>query len=856
MMNMIHTTASGTESYDKTYGVGYEVGHEDWSPYERVNKLRQRFLDRRFDIDIERMRNVTKAYQENENCTTKIKCAKAFESVLMNATLYIYDDDLILGEIAAPAKASPQYPEFSVNWLLHEALYEPFEKREHDQFYFVSDEERDEFIELCQYWRGKAVDDMVNAYLDEEQTKGSQSGKKIFQTNLYHYGGVGHFVMNYEKILRIGFDGMIAEAEAGLKRLDKADPDYAEKRDFYNAVIICHNAAKKYILRYAALADAKAAELNAKAADCYADKTSAEALQKRKSELELMAANCRQIAGGPAKSFWQALQLFNFATTMTQIESNGHSISYGRMDQWLFPYYEADMTAGVITKDFAQELLEVTYVKMNNPTKIRDGGTAKVRQGRGFGGECLTIGGVDKDGNDVTNDLTMMLLEASVHTRMMCPWLLVRMHENTPYELKVKTAECIRAGYGHPKIFNDAPTIKAMMRKGMSLEEARDYAVVGCVEPNLPGREYGWHDASYINTVKFFEMVLNGGRCLDCGSHCIRWEKCGAVGEHLGPDTGSLENYKSFEEVLESVDKQFKYWNDQMCSTMNVVDRAHRERKPLPYVSAFFEGCLENGVDVTAGGTLYNGIGPQASGLATCADSLAAIKQLVFDEKRFTGAELLQAVKDNWEGHDILYALVNSSKVHHYGNDDDYADELFKFMFECYCKNLSGRKTIRGGEFTPGVYSVSANVGMGLNTNASLDGRKAGEAISDNMGPVHTAMGSHDICGPTAIANSVSKVDHSLATNGTLLNMKFPQDAVDGVTGRDNLVSFIDAYLEGQPMHVQFNIMSSEMMRAARREPEKYKDMLVRVAGYSAYFVELGDALQMDLINRTELSFG
>lgn len=843
-MNKIHTMASGTESYDKTYGVGYESGHDDWSPYPRVNKLRQRFLDRSFDIDIERMRNVTKAYREHEDCTVKIRCAAAFEAILMNATLHIYDDDLILGEIAAPAKAAPQYPEFSVNWMLHEALYEPFEEREHDRFYFVSDEDREEFIELCRYWKGKAVDDMVNAYLDDEQIKGSQSGKKIFQTNLYHYGGVGHFVMNYEKILSIGFGGMIAEAEAGLKRLDKADPEYAVKREFYEAVIICHRAAGKYILRYAELAEKKAAELDEKGDT------------GRKAELEAMAENCRQVAYGPAKSFWQALQLFNFATTMTQIESNGHSVSYGRMDQWLYPYYEKDIKDGVITKDFAQELLEVTYVKMNNPTKIRDGGTARVRQGRGFGGECLTIGGVDKDGNDVTNDLTMMFLEASVHTRMMCPWLLVRMHGNTPYELKVKTVECIRAGYGHPKIFNDEPTIRAMMRKGMSLEEARDYAVVGCVEPNLPGREYGWHDASYINTVKFFEMVLNGGRCLDCGPHCQRWKRCGAAGAHLGPDTGSLETYKTFDEVLESVDKQFKYWNDQMCSTMNAVDMAHRERKPLPYASAFFEGCLENGIDITAGGTLYNGIGPQASGIATCADSLAAIKQLVFDEKKYTGAQLLQALKDNWEGHDVLYALINSSKVHHYGNDDDYADDLFRFMFECYCRNLTGRKTIRGGEFTPGVYSVSANVGMGLNTNASLDGRKAGEAISDNMGPVHTAMGSHDICGPTAIANSVSKVDHSLATNGTLLNMKFPQDAVSGITGRDNLISFIDAYLAGQPMHVQFNIMSSDTMRAAMKEPEKYRDMLVRVAGYSAYFVELGEALQLDLINRTELSFG
>ena len=830
----------GTEAYDKTYSLGYQVNHEDWSPYPRVNRLRQTFMDREYLIDNERMRNVTEAYKEYEKATTKIRCARAFERILMNATLYIYDDDLILGEIAAPAKASPQYPEFSVNWLLHEAINEPFEQREHDQFYFASDADRKEFIELCQYWKGKTVDDLATAALDEEQLKGSQSGKKIFQTNLYHYGGVGHFVMNYEKILRIGYDGMIAQAKEGLAKLSKVDPDYAEKRDFYQAVIICHEAAKKYILRYAKLAEEKAA---------------VEADPKRKEELLMMAENSYQVAGGPAKTYWQALQLFNYATTMTLIEGNGHSVSYGRMDQWLYPYYEADMKNGTISKDFAQELLEVTYVKMNNPTKIRDGGTAKVRQGRGFGGECLTIGGVDKDGNDATNDLTLMFLEASAHTRMMCPWLLVRMHENTPYEVKVKTVECIRAGYGHPKIFNDGPTIKTMMRKGMTLEEARDYAVVGCVEPNLPGREYGWHDASYINTVKFFEMVLNGGRCLDCGPHCARWEKCGAIGEQLGPNTGSLETYQSFDEVLESVDKQFKYWCDQMCSTMNIVDKAHQARKPLPYVSAFFDGCLENGVDVTAGGTKYNGVGPQASGLGTCADSLAAIKQLVFDEKKYTGAELLQAVKDNWKGHEVLYALVNSPKVHHYGNDDDYADDLFKFMFECYCKNLSDRPTTRGGHYTPGVYSVSANVGMGLNTNASLDGRKTGEAISDNMGPVHTDAGSHDVNGPTAIANSVAKVDHSLATNGTLLNLKFPQDAVAGVEGRDNLISFIDEYLSKQPMHVQFNIMSSDTMRAAQKKPENYRDMLVRVAGYSAYFVELGKALQKDLIQRTDLRF-
>lgn len=839
-MSFNNTNACGTESFDHTYSLGYQVHHKDWSPFPRVNHLRKTFLDRPYEIDVERLRLVTEAYKKHEVCPHNLQCAYAFENILLNTKLYIYEEDLIMGEIAAPAKASPIYPEFSVNWIIDEILHFPFEEREHDQFYIRNDEERKEIVELCRYWKGKTVDDLINSRLEEDQLKGSEAGKKIFQTNLYHYAGTGHLAIDYANLMKVGYNGLIENAKAAFGNLNKEDPEYADKRDFYTAMIIMHEAAKKYIERYAKLAEEYAAE---------------EKNPKRKKELETMAINCREIAGGPAKTFWQALQLFNFATTLIQIESNGHSISYGRMDQWLYPYYEADMKNGTLTKEFALELIEVEYVKMNNPTKLKDKGTVVVRNGRGFGGESLTIGGIDRNGNDATNDLTMLMLEGSAHTRMMNPWVCVRMHENTPYELKVKTVECIRAGYGHPKIFNDGPAIKGMMRKGMTLEEARDYCVVGCVEIDLPGKEYGWHDAAYVNTAKMMEMVLNGGRCLDCGPHCARWEKCGALGKHLGPDTGSLDTYKSFDEVLESVDKQFAYWTDQMCSSLNIIDNAHKALKPIPYVSGFYEDCIKSGNDLTDGGAKYNGTGPQASGIATCADTLATIKQLMFDEKRYTGAELLQAVKDNWKGHEKIYALVNSSKVHHYGNDDDYADELFKYMFECYCKHIRGRKNPRGGEFSPGVYSVNANVGMGLNTNASIDGRKASEAISDNMGPVHTDGGSHDICGPTAIVNSLTKVDHSLATNGTLMNLKFPQEVVAGIEGRDNLVSFIDEYIAKQAMHVQFNIMSAATMRAAQKKPEDYKDMLVRVAGYSAYFVELGKPLQKDLIQRTELHF-
>lgn len=672
---MANAKPCGTENYDQNYGLGYQTGHDDFSPYERVNRLRSTFLETEFRVDIQRAR-------------------------LIN---------------------------------------HPFEQREHDKFY-ITEEDRDELLEIAEFWQGKTVEDMVNAGLSEAEKAGSELGKKVYMTNLYHYGGIGHFVMDYETLLRIGYRGYLRRIEEKSRTLDRDDPNYEEKAQLYEAMTISVKAAMGYIERYGNLAEEKAEK---------------EADQRRKAELAQIARNCRQIAGGPAATMWQAL-------------------------------------------------LECAYVKTGNPSKLKDRVTMSVRNGRGWGGESLTVGGVDEEGRDVTNDLTFMLLEASVHTRMMNPWLCVRMHENTPYELKVKAIECIRAGYGHPKLFNDRAAIEAMQAKGMSLAEARRYAVVGCVEPDLPGMEYGFHDAAYVNLARILELSLNSGKCVDCGKSCPRYEICAGAGQRLGPDTGSLEDFQNMEDVLESFRQQLHYWTDQMEKGLNRIDRAHRERKPLPYASLFFHNCIEDGKELGEGGARYNFTGPQASGIGTCADSLSAISQLVFDEKQCTGAQLLQALKDNWEGHEILYFRINSSHMHHYGNDDDYADRYFTEVFNAYCEAIEGRKNPRGGKFCPGVYTVNANVSLGLEMAASLDGRKRGEPLSDNMGPVHTDISSHDRNGPTAIANSVTKVNHSRATNGTLLNWKFSPECV---------------------------------------------------AGYSAYFVELSEPLQMDLVKRTELSF-
>lgn len=829
------TKACGVEAFDKHYGVGYQVGRGQLSPYARVNRLRKHFLDTEFNVDSQRALLVTEAYKKYAGEPQAIICARALESILLNGDIYIYDDELLVDSGCAPFKAAPIYPEFSYKWVIDEMENSPFDKREHDEYY-LDGKTAEDLKSIAGFWDGKTVSEEIENSLSWEDKKGSNMGRGLYLLNLYHLGGVGHFVADYPMLLSSGFGGIKKKVEAQLA--SATDP---EKITFYKSQLIVLDAATAHIMRYATLA---------------ADIAEKEANPARKAELLQIAANCRQVAAGPATTTWEALQLWHSATNIILMESNGHSVSYGRMDQWLYPYYKADMDKGVVSKEFVQELLEAAYIKCGSTSKLRDKMTVISNAGRGWGGESLTVGGVKRDGTDATNDLTFMFIDASIHTRLACPWLCVRVHKDAPIELKVKYTEAIRAGFGHPKLYNDQAAIPAAMKKGRTLEEARDYAIVGCVEIDAPGKEYGWHDAAYMNIAKVFEMAVNGGRCVSCSKDtCPMFPICGGAGTHLGPDTGCLATFKSFDEVVESYDKQMQYWTDRMYNGIEAMDMAHRKLKPLPYVSCLFPHCIETGVDVSAGGAEFNHTGPQGAGIATVADGMAAIKQLVFEEKKVTGEQLQTAINYNWQSFDDLYALVNSDKVHHYGNNDSYADELAEIAFNTYCKHIENRTNCRGGSYTPGVYTVSANVGLGLIQGASPDGRKAQEPISDNMGPEHTSAAAHDIKGPTAMLTSVGKLDHSRATNGTLLNWKVSPECMSGETGRDNLINLLDTYFDMKGMHSQINVMSSAMMRDALVHPENYRDMLVRVAGYSAYFVELSKPLQYDLIGRTEMSF-
>ena len=827
------------EPVDRDWGVGISGLTENPSPFPRINRMLNRNKDTDSSADASRALIVTECFQKYSMHSQHMKWALTLREVLQRVPINIWPDELIVGELAAPPNSAPVYPEFSIDWLCDELINRPFENRRNDR-YVINDKTKDDILSIQDYWKGKTLSEATLATYTEEEKKGSHLGAAVLLEDLYIYAGIGHVTADYEKLFKIGFGGVRLQIEEYSSRLDLTNPDDLKKHEFYAAELIMLDGVKTYIMRYGHLA----AELANKEADPI-----------RKAELSRISSNCLHIAEGAPRDFWEAIQLWHIATNMIIIETNGHSVSYGRFDKLFYGFYHSDTSAGSLTREFIQELIEHSFIKIHELRKIRDKNAIIFSSGTIMGGTALDVGGVDEDGNDITNDLSFMVLDAHAHTRIPNPWMGVRLHKDTPPEFKKKVFNVIRIGTGEPKIFNDEPMIQALVNYGRSLKDARNYIGVGCVEPSIPGKTYGWHDSGSVNLTKIMQLSINNGKCIGCSDECKLYSKCAGIGGTLGPDTGSLASFKSFDDVKESYDKQMKYWCDTLITLINKNDIVHQRLKPLPYLSLLIDGCIEKGVDVSAGGAVYNGSGPQAVGIGTAADALSVIKKIVFDDKTVTGVELIDALSANWEGFEPLYALVNSDRMHHYGNDDDYADDIAKFVLATYCKHIEHRPTAHGGEFAPGVYSVTNNVMHGSVVSATPDGRKASEPVSDCIGPAHTAFCSHDRRGPTAVAKSVAKLDHARIGNGIILNWKFAPSAVSGDSGRDSLIALMDTYFEDSGMQSQFSIIGRETMLAAQKSPEKYKDLVVRIAGYSAYFVELSPELQSDLIGRTELSF-
>jgi formate C-acetyltransferase len=818
----------GEVGFDEDHwGVGVSGVVENPSPFARVNKLRNWFLDEQpWTLDAERALLITEAYQKYENEPQPIKVAQALAHLLRNVRLEITEGQLLVGNGAAPPKACAIFPEFSYSWIEDELRNNPIRERPHN-VYEYSDETAQALLDIADYWKGRTLSDEMLSRMSPDEMKGDFMGIMLYSTSLYHFGGVGHLVPDFDRVLENGFGGLRQKVSGLLEALEGDDPETEEKRVFYRAQLITLDATTDYIQRYAQLALAEA-------------KT---ATGQRRDELMQMAENLSWVSEHAPRNFWQAIQLVHFVWSLIVIESSGHSVSFGRLDQTLLPWFKADLANGAASKEFMQELIDCFAILSASFMKLRDWMTTQANSGRGLGGQTVTLGGVDADGNDASNELSSMFLDMIAHTRMGYPWMAVRLHPETPDWFARKTAKAMRMGTGEPKVFSDQVLIPAMMNHGITQEDARNYAIVGCVEMSVPGKEYGWHDSAYFSAGRVLELAINDG-------YAQEREELG----RLGPATGNLEDFESFEDVKAAYKTQIEYWVEMHARGTDIMDIVHREMKPLPYLSLLIEGCTETGRDVNTGAAPYNFTGPQCAGVGTVADSLAVIKQLVFEEQRVSAAELRQALKSNWEGFDALYHLVNSDKVHQYGNDDDYADELAVFATDVYCDAVDGRPNPRGGTYQPGVYTVSANVPFGWVQAASADGRKSGEPLSDCLGPVHTQVASHDRKGPTAVIRSASKLNQDRMSNGTLLNLRFCPSTLSGECGVDNLVSLQRAYFK-KGQHMQLNVIGRELLEDAYAHPEKYRGLMVRVAGYSALWCELDDGLRRDILGRTEMSF-
>lgn len=842
----------GLYNYDST-----EIPKSD-----RIPKLVENLYAKMPEIESARAILITESYRQTENEPMVIRRAKAFAHILENIPIVIRDLELIVGNTTIAPRGCQTYPEFSYEWL--EAEFDTVETRSADPFY-ISEKTKQELKEANAYWKGKTTSELATSYMEPETLLAMEHN--IFTPGNYFYNGVGHVTVKYGEVLAIGFSGIKAKAQAELDKLCLADGDYQKKSRFLEAVMISCDAAIEYARRYARLALKEAEECTDPV---------------RKRELLQIAQNCANVPEKGATGFYEACQSFWFVQQLLQIESSGHSISPGRFDQYMYPYYQKDMESGKITREFAQELMDCIWVKLNDLNKCRDAASAE-----GFAGyslfQNLIAGGQNEEGIDVTNDLSFMSIQASMHVFLPQPSLSVRVWNGTPHEFLIRAAELTRTGIGLPAYYNDEVIIPSLMSRGLTLQDARDYNIIGCVEPQKSGKTEGWHDAAFFNMCRPLELVFSNG--ID-------------KGVRIGPATGNVEDMTTFEQFYDAYKKQMDYAIQLLVNADNAIDMAHAERCPLPFLSSMVDDCMKVGKTVQEGGAVYNFTGPQGFGVANMADSLYSVKTLVYDEKKITMGELKEALATNYGkglgaedvaamtakianelkeagktiGEKEVAAILNTvvaaseapevkangerilkliEEVPKFGNDIPEVDAFARDVAYTYTEPLQNYKNPRGGSFQAGLYPVSANVPLGAQTGATPDGRLAYQPVADGVSP----SAGKDVNGPTAAANSVSRLDHYIASNGTLFNQKFHPSALSGRNGLENFVGLIRSYFDQKGSHMQFNVVSRETLLDAQKHPEQYKHLVVRVAGYSALFTTLSKSLQDDIIRRTEQGF-
>jgi len=784
---------------------------------QRIQRLRERLVNAEPIICPERALLWTESYKKTEDQPPIIRASLALKETLSKMTINIYDDELLVGKQGSALRAAPLHPQINL-WFMDEL--DRFELRDGSKFK-ISEEAKEKLRSTMDYWRGKNVFERTMALLPQEAK--DSAAANVFTCNYTLTKGTGHFLLNFEKVLNIGFNGIKAECEKHLADLDYANPEDFDKISVYKAVIIVCEAVEIFAHRYAR----KAREM-----------AQVETNPQRKAELKVIASNCDWVPHNPPRNFYEAVQCIWFQQLIAQIESDGTGLSIGRLDYFLYPFYEKDRNAGTLTKEFAEELMDSLWLKCGEIIEVWN-----EEDSRFFGGhpisQAITLGGTHEDGTDSTNELTYICLETTERIRLPQPSICVRIHKNSPHQFLMKCAEVIRYGLGMPAVYNDEIAIVSLMNRGVKMEHARrNFGVAGCVEMGLQGQMCHFANSGYFNFVKCLEVTLNNG--FDPFTQ-----------KQVGPKTGNPELFKTYEELVDAYKKQMAYAMKLMVATTNVVNTMHGRWLTLPFITSFTEDCIGRGKEVHDGGALYNHDGPQGVGLADLADSLASIKKLVFEEKKITMQELLKALAADFEGYDEIRMMLMKD-VPRYGNNDPYVDDIARDIATAYCKEVGQYRNLRGGHFVPGLYSVSANVPIGYYCGASPNGRKSLAPVAEACSPAHGSEKN----GPTQAALSVAHLDHVLVTNGTQYNQKYHPSALAGEKGLESLVNLIKTFFEAGGYHIQFNVVSADTLRAAQKEPEKYRDLVVRVAGYTAFFVDLNKATQDDIIDRTEMCFG
>ena len=816
------------------------------------------------EIEVSRALLITESYKQTEHLPIVNRRSAAFKHILENIPVVIRDNELIVGSATVSPRACQVFPEFSFEWL--ESEFDTIDTRLADPFH-ITDENKKQLSEAFKYWKGKTTSDLAKYNMTKEAYEAFIT-HAIYTPGNYFYNGVGHVCVDYGKVLKIGYRGLIEETKTAISELKPSCPEYIKKKQFLDSIIESLEAVIAYSKRYQALANEMA---------------TTESNPIRKEELLQIAKNCARVPEFGATSFYEACQSFWFIQLLIQIESNGHSISPGRFDQYIYPYYKNDLQNGKITKEQAQELIDCIWVKLNDINKVRDASSADGFAGYGMF-QNLIVGGQDVSGMDATNDISYMCLEAAMHVPLPQPSLSIRVWNGSPQDLLIKAGALTRLGTGLPAYYNDEVIIPSIMARGVSLEDARDYCIIGCVEPQKPGKTDGWHDAAFFNMCRPMELVFSRGV---------------SQGVQIGPITQDVLEMTSFEEFYDAYKTQQSYFIELMVNSINAVDLAHAERCPLPFESSMVADCIGRGKPLQQGGAVYNFTGPQGFGIANNTDGLIAVKKLVFEDKTVSMKDFKDAIDANFgygytgnaavkmtteisialakKGVNITKDIIKSvyesvisgqisgddcSKYREikrlidetcpkYGNDIYDVDIFARDVANTYTKEVEKYKNVRKGIFQAGLYPVSANVPLGSQTGATPDGRLAFTPIADGIGPAS----GRDVKGPTATANSVSKLEQGVASNGTLLNQKFHPSALEGMSGLSKFVALIRSYFDQKGMHVQFNVVTKETLLDAQQNPENYKTLVVRVAGYSALFTTLSRSLQDDIIARTEQGF-